>query len=132
VTGDWRKLHNEEINDRYCSHSVVKGIKSRRMRWAGHVAHMGKEKCIKGFGGKSWEKKVAGSPRHRRETNMKTCVQEGGWCGRYWIDLAQERERTQVILNGVMKFWVLKNVENFSTSLESVSFQRRNMLQLVS
>ena len=43
VTGDWRRLHNEKLNDLYCSPNIVRVIKSRRMRWAGHVAHMGEE-----------------------------------------------------------------------------------------
>jgi hypothetical protein len=52
VTGEWRKLHNEELNDLYCSPSIVQVIKMGRMRWAGHVAHMG-ERSIQGFGGET-------------------------------------------------------------------------------
>jgi hypothetical protein len=53
VTGDWRRLHNEELNDLYSSLNNIRVIKSRRMRWAGHVARMGREGCIQGFGGET-------------------------------------------------------------------------------
>ena len=46
VTRDWRRLHNEELNDLYCSPNIVRVIKSRRMRWAGHVARMGEERGV--------------------------------------------------------------------------------------
>ena len=52
VTGEWRKLRNEELNDLYCSHNIVWMMKSRRMRWATHVARM-RERCIEGFGGET-------------------------------------------------------------------------------
>jgi hypothetical protein len=48
----WRKLHNDELHNLYSSPNIVRVIKSRRMRWAGHVARMGEERCLQGFG---WE-----------------------------------------------------------------------------
>ena len=57
VTGEWRRLHNEELNDLYCSPNIVRVIKSRRMRWAGHVAHMGEERgCIGSWWGNRRER----------------------------------------------------------------------------
>jgi hypothetical protein len=49
VTGGWRKLHNEELHGLYSSPSIVRVIKSRKMRWAGHVAHGGDEKYVQNF-----------------------------------------------------------------------------------
>ena len=51
IKGEWRKLHSEELNDMYFSTKIVRVIKSRRMRWAGHVARMGNKRRIQGFGG---------------------------------------------------------------------------------
>jgi len=54
VMGEWRKLHNEELNDLYSSPNIVRVIKSRRMSWAGHVAHIGGEEgCVQCFGGET-------------------------------------------------------------------------------
>jgi len=62
VTGEWGKQHNEELNDLYCSPNIVRVIKSRGMRWAGHVASMG-ERCIQGFcGGKLKERDYLKDP----------------------------------------------------------------------
>jgi hypothetical protein len=55
VTGEWRKLHNEELNDMYSSPIIVRVIKSRRMKWAGHLARMGRGDGYTGFfGGETW------------------------------------------------------------------------------
>ena len=52
VIGEWRKLHNEELNDLYSLPNIVRVVKSRRMRWAGHVTHMGEDRGAQGVGGK--------------------------------------------------------------------------------
>ena len=65
VTGEWRKLHNEELSDLYSLPNTVRVVKSRRMRWAGHVARMGQGRCVhRVLVGKSEGKRPLG--RHRR------------------------------------------------------------------
>ena len=86
ITGEWRKLHNEELMDLYSLPSIVRVVKSRRMRWAGHVVHMGR-------------------PRHRWEDNIKMDLQEVGGGGD-WMELAQDRDRWRALVNTVMNFWV--------------------------
>jgi hypothetical protein len=89
VTGDWRKLHNEELNDLYCSPNIVRVIKSRRMRWAGHVASMGDRRDIyRVLVGKPEGKRQLGRPRLRWEDNIKMDLQEVGCGGKDWIQVA--------------------------------------------
>jgi hypothetical protein len=80
VTGKWRKLHNWELNDLYSSPSIVHVIKSRRMRWAVHVACMGARRCIyRVLLGKPEGKRPLGRLRHRWEDYIKMGLQKGGW-----------------------------------------------------
>ena len=91
VTGEWRKLHNEEFNDLYCSPNNLRVIKSIRIRWVGHVARMGNKRCVyRVLVGKA---ERLGRPRSRWEDNIKMDLQEIGCGSMDWIELAQDRDR---------------------------------------
>ena len=93
VTGEWRKIHNE-LSDLYCSPSILRVIKSRRMRWAGHVARMGEGRGVyRVLVGKPEEKRPLGRPRRRWEDNTKMDLQEVGCGGMDWIETVQDRDR---------------------------------------
>jgi hypothetical protein len=88
VTGDWRKLHNDELHDLYSSPSIIRMIKSRRMRWTGHVARMGeKRNSYRILVEKPEGKRPLGGPRRRWLDNIKMDLREIGWDGMEWIDL---------------------------------------------
>jgi len=117
VTGEWRKLHNEELNDLYCSPNIVRVIKSRRMRWAEHVARMGEGRGVYRVLMELLEgKRPLERPRRRWEDNIKMDLQEVG-CGDIdWIELAQDRVRWWALVNVVMNLRVSQNAGNFLTS----------------
>ena len=83
ITGEWRKLHNEEHNDLYSSPNIVRVIKSRRMKWAGQMAPMGEGRGVhKVLVGKPKGKRPLRRPKHRWEDNIKMDLQEvGKGCG---------------------------------------------------
>jgi hypothetical protein len=99
VTGEWRKLHNEELNDRYSLPNIVRVVKSRRIRWVGHVARMAVERGVyRVLVGKPEEKRPLGRPRRRWEDNIKMDLQEvRGGCGNR-MELAQNRDRWQKLV----------------------------------
>jgi hypothetical protein len=97
VTRGWRKLHNEELHNVYATPSIIRMIKSRRIKWAGHVARMGERRnAYKILVGKPEGRRLLGRPKHR-------------WVGHIemnWIDLAQDMDRWRALVNTVMKLRV--------------------------
>ena len=107
VTGDWRRLQNEELNDLYCSANIVLVIKSRRVRWTGHVARMGEERGVyRVLVGKPEGRRPLGRARRRWVDNIRMDLQEVG-CGYMdWIGLAQDRDRWWTLVSAVMNLQV--------------------------
>jgi hypothetical protein len=99
VTGEWRKLHNEELNDLYSLPNIVGVVKSRR---AGHVVRMGEERGVHSvLVGKPEGKRPLGRPRRRWEDNIKMDFQEVGGGRGDWKELAQDRDRWRALVSTV-------------------------------
>jgi hypothetical protein len=108
VTGECGKLHNGELHNLYLSPDIIRQIKSRRMRWVGHVALIGEGRNVyRVLVGKPEEKRPLERPRRRWEDGIKMDLREIGWGGVEWIHLAQERDRWRAVVNAVMNPQVL-------------------------
>jgi hypothetical protein len=107
VTGGWRKLHYEEPHGLYYSISIIRVIKARRMRWAGHVARMGEVRgAYSIFVGRPEGRRPLGRPRRTWEDNVKMDLGVIGFGGLDWIRLAQDRDRWRALVNTVMNLRV--------------------------
>jgi hypothetical protein len=103
----WRKLHNDELHSLYSSPNIVRVIKSRRMRWAGHVARMENGRGIYRLSvGRNKGKGPLRRPRHRWEDNIKIDLREIGIDGANWIRLAQDRVQWRAFVNTVVNLQV--------------------------
>jgi hypothetical protein len=106
MTGEWRKLHNEELRDLYSSQSIIRIIKSRRMRWAGHVARRrAKRNAYRLLVGNPEGKRPLGRPR-RKWVDKRMALGEVGWDDVDWIGLAQDRNRWRTLVNSVLNLRV--------------------------
>ena len=107
VRGEWRKLHDEELNDLYSSPNIARERESRRMRWAVHVARMGDRGGVfRVLVGKPERKRPFGRPRLRWKDNIKMDLQEVGCGVMDWMELAQDRDRWRALVNAVMNLRV--------------------------
>jgi hypothetical protein len=105
--GSWRKLHNDKLHNLDSSPNIVRVLKSRRMRWAGHVARMGKGRGVyRVLVGRPEGKRPLGRPRHRWEDNIKMNLMEIRIDVANWIRLTQDRIQWRAFVSMVMNLWV--------------------------
>ncbi|KAJ4435021.1 hypothetical protein ANN_23594 [Periplaneta americana] len=107
VTGEWRKLHNTELHALYSSPDIITNIKSRRLRWAGHVARMGESRnAYRVLVGRPEGKIALGRPRHRWEDNIEMDLREVRYDDRDWINLAQDRDQWRAYVRAAVNLRV--------------------------
>ena len=107
ITGEWRKLHNAELHAFYSSPNIIRNLKSRRLRWAGHVAYMEQfRNAYRVLVGKPESKRPLGRPRCRWEVNIKIDLKEVGCDRRDLITLAEDGDKWRAYVRAVMKLRV--------------------------
>jgi hypothetical protein len=107
VTGEWRRLHKKELYALYSSPNIIRVVKSRRLRWAGHMARRGERRgAYRALVGKPEGRRPLGRPRRIWEDNIKMDLVEVGSGGVDWIDLAQNRDRWRALVYTVMNLRV--------------------------
>ena len=107
ITGEWRKLHNAELHALYSSPNIIGNLKSRRLRWAGHVARMEQfRNAFRVLVGKPERYRPSGRPRRRWKANIKKDLREVGCDPRDWIALAEDREQWRAYVRAVMNLRV--------------------------
>jgi hypothetical protein len=104
---EWRKLH-DELRDLYSSPSIIKIMKSRKIRWAGHVERMGeKRNAYRLLVGKPEGRRPVGGPRYRWVDNIEMDLVEIEWGAVDWIGLGQDTDEWRAVVNALINFWVL-------------------------
>ena len=107
ITGEWRKLHNADLHALYSSHNIIRNLKSRRLRWAGHVSCMEHSRnAFRLLVGKPEEKRPLGRLRRRWEDNIKMDLREVGCDTGDWIILAEDRDQWRASVRAVMNLRV--------------------------
>jgi hypothetical protein len=107
VTREWRKLHKEELRDLYYPPIIIRIMKSRKMKLAGHVARTGeKRNAYRLLVGKPEGKRPLGRPRRMCVDNIRMDLGEVGWGDVDWIGLAKDRNRWRAIVNSVLNLLV--------------------------
>ena len=133
VTGEWSKLHNEELEWSVLINKYCAGDRIENNEIDGACSTYGVRRFVyRVLVGKREGRSPFGRPRRRWEDKIKMDLQEGGCRGMDWIELAQDRDRWWALVNAGMNLWVPWNAGNFLTSCKPVSFTRRTLHRGVS
>jgi hypothetical protein len=125
VMEGWRKLHNKELRDLYTLPTIIRIMKSRRMRWTGHVARMGeKRNACRLLLGKPEGRRSLGRPRHRWVNNSRMDLGVVGWNDVDWIGLAQDRDKWRSLVKMLGNYRVTSTADGLlsSAQLHGVSY----------